>query len=112
MGDGAVVAVGDLQIEALATPGHAAGHLSFVLRHAGRTSVFCGDAFFSAGASCCRTPGTARCRNSIRTVERLAALSVDGLFPGHLTFAVNEGRRHTEQAMEYVRRLLPPPQLT
>lgn len=51
-------------------------------------------------------------QESVRTVERLAALSVDGLFPGHLTFAVNEGRRHTEKAMDYVRRLLPPPQLT
>jgi hydroxyacylglutathione hydrolase len=111
-GDGAVVAVGDLQIEALATPGHAAGHLSFVLRHAGRTSVFCGDAFFFGGRILLQDTWDCSVQDSIRTVERLAALSVDGLFPGHLTFAVNEGRRHTEQAMEYVRRLLPPPQLT
>ena len=41
----------------------------------------------------------------------LAALSVDGLYPGHLTFAVNNGRRQVEKGMDYVRRLLPPPQL-
>jgi len=110
--DGAVVAVGDLRIEALATPGHAAGHLSYVLRREGRTSVFCGDAFFFGGRILLQDTWDCSVQESIRSVERLASLSVDGLFPGHLTFAVSGGRRQTEAAMEHVRRLVPPPQLT
>ena len=110
--DSAAVTVGDLRIEALATPGHAAGHHSYVLRHGGTTSVFCGDAFFFGGKILLQDTWDCSLRESIRTVERLAALSVDGLYPGHLTFAVSGGRRHVEQAMDHVRKLRPPPQLT
>lgn len=110
--DGGVVTVGDLEIEAIATPGHSAGHLSYVMRRDGRTTVFCGDAFFFGGRILLQDTWDCSVHDSIRTVERLEALSVDGLFPGHLTFAVNGGRRHTEKAMDFVRRLVPPPQLT
>ena len=109
--DGATLRVGDLTIEAIETPGHAAGHLSYVLRRSGRTSVFCGDAFFFGGRILLQNTWDCSLQDSIRTVERLAALSVDGLFPGHLTFAVNQGRRQVDKAMEHVARLLPPPQL-
>jgi glyoxylase-like metal-dependent hydrolase (beta-lactamase superfamily II) len=110
--DGATVPVGDLTLAALATPGHATGHLSYVLRHAGRTSVFCGDAVFFGGKILLQNTWDCSVQESIRSVERLAALSVDGLFPGHLTFALNHGRRQVDKAMEAVAQLLPPPQLT
>jgi hydroxyacylglutathione hydrolase len=109
--DGTTVQVGDLTIEAIATPGHAAGHLSYALRRDGRTSVFCGDAFFFGGKILLQNTWDCSLAESIATVERLAALDVDGLYPGHLTFAVKDGRRQVERAMEYIRKLLPPPQL-
>ena len=109
--DGDRVRVGDLELEAVDTSGHSAGHLSYVLRHASRTSVFCGDAFFFGGRILLQNTWDCSVQDSIRAVERLAALSGDGLYPGHLTFAANDGRRQVEKAMEDIARLLPPPQL-
>ena len=70
-----------------------------------------GDAFFFGGRILLQHTWDCSVQDSIRTEERLGALSVDGLYPGHLTFAVNHGRRQVEKGMDYVRRLLPPPQL-
>ena len=96
----------------MATPGHAAGHLSYVLRRGGKTAAFCGDAFFFGGRILLQDTWDCSMQESIRTVQRLAELSVDGLYPGHLTFTVRNGRREVAKAMEHVRRLVPPPQLT
>ena len=109
--DGATVRVGDLEIEVVDTSGHAAGHLSYVLRWGGRTSVFCGDACFYGGRISLQHTWDCSVQGSIKAVQRLAALSVDGLYPGHQTFAVNDGRVQVDKAMEYVAKLLPPPQL-
>jgi hydroxyacylglutathione hydrolase len=109
--DGATMRVGELEIEAIATPGHAVGHLSYVLRRDGKTSLFCGDAFFFGGRILLQDTWDCSVQDSVRTVERLHALSTDGLYPGHLTFAVNNGHREVAKAMEYVARLVPPPQL-
>jgi hydroxyacylglutathione hydrolase len=111
LADGASVRVGDLTLDVLDAGGHSAGHLAYVLRRAGRTSVFCGDAFFFGGRILLQHTWDCSVQESIRTVERLAALDLDGLYPGHQTFAVSDGRVQVERAMDYVRRLLPPPQL-
>ena len=108
---GVVVRVGDLEIDAVDTSGHASGHLSYALRRNGRTSVFSGDACFFGGRILLQHTWDCSVQQSIKAVERLAALSVDGLYPGHHTFAVNDGRLQVQKAMEYVARLLPPPQL-
>ena len=109
--DGMVVRVGDLALEVVDTPGHASGHVSYLLRHDGRVSVFCGDAFFFGGRILLQNTWDCSLQDSICTVERLAALSVDGLYPGHLTFAVRHGRRQVDKAMQAIANLLPPPQL-
>jgi glyoxylase-like metal-dependent hydrolase (beta-lactamase superfamily II) len=112
LADGATVQVGDLTVEAIATPGHAAGHLSFVLRRNGQTSVFCGDAFFFGGRILLQNTWDCSVQESIKSVERLAAQDVDGLFPGHHTFALRHGRRQFDRALQAIGALLPPPQLT
>lgn len=109
--DGGQVDVGDLTFTALHTPGHASGHLAYLLRQGDRVSVFCGDAVFFGGAILLQHTWDCSLQDSIASVERLASLSVDGLFPGHLTFAVRNGRRQVEKAMQCIANLLPPPQL-
>lgn len=111
LADGDVVRVGDLSVEVLETPGHAAGHLTYLLRHAGTVSVFTGDTLFFGGRVLLLNSHDASVQQVIRSVERLAALSVDGLYPGHLTFTVRNSRREVEKAMEAIRRLQLPPQL-
>ncbi len=112
--DGATIQVGDLTIEPIATRGNAAGHLSYLLyllRHGGRPAVLCGDAFFFGASILLQHTWDCSIQESIRTVERLAAFSLDGLHRGHLTFAVRDGNRQLERAVAYVSRRLPPPQL-
>ena len=92
--------VGNLVIEALETPGHSAGHLSYVVRRDGEVSAFTGDALFAGGAILLQNIWDCSLHDSIRSVERLAALSLDGLYPGHATFAVRDGRREVDKAMD------------
>lgn len=109
--DGSTVRIGDLALDAIDTPGHASGHISFVLRRAGTTSVFCGDALFFGGRILLQHIWDCSLQDSIRSVERLAGLQMEGFYPGHLTFAVRHGHRQAEAAMRSIRELLPPPQL-
>lgn len=111
LADGEVARVGDRTLEVLETPGHASGHLAYVLRQIGLVSVFTGDALFFGGKILLQNIWDCSLQESIRSVERLAALSVDGLYPGHLTFAVRHGRNEVGHAMQAIARLLPPPQL-
>jgi hydroxyacylglutathione hydrolase len=111
LADGAIVSVGDLQVEAVDTPGHASGHVCYVLRHSGLVSAFSGDALFFGGRILLQNTWDCSVQESVRSVERLAGLSLDGLYPGHMTFAVRDGRREVEKAMQSIRALLPPPQL-
>jgi glyoxylase-like metal-dependent hydrolase (beta-lactamase superfamily II) len=109
--DGATVRVGDLTLEVIDTPGHASGHVAYVLRRAGQVDVFCGDAVFFGGRILLQATWDCSVQESVRSVERLAALSPDGLYPGHLTFSVHQGRRQLDKAMQSIRSLLPPPQM-
>ncbi len=109
--DGAEAQVGDLTLTVLNTPGHATGHISFLLRQGPRLSVFCGDAVFFGGKILLQHTWDCSLQESIASVERLAALPIAGLYPGHLTFAVRHGRREVEKAMQSIASLLPPPQL-
>ena len=111
LADGDTVQVGDLVIEALETPGHSAGHLSYIVRRSGEVSAFTGDALFAGGAILLQNIWDCSLHDSIRSVERLAALSLDGLYPGHATFAVRDGRREVDKAMDSIRQRLPPRQL-
>lgn len=112
VGDGASIAVGDLTLDVMETPGHASGHLAYILRRDGFTSAFCGDAVFFGGKILLQGTWDCSIQDSIRSVERLAALSIDGLFPGHLTFSLRHGRRQIDQAMQAIANLLPPPQIS
>lgn len=109
--EGDSVRVGDLQLAVLETPGHCSGHVSYVLRQATGTAVFAGDAMFFGGRILLQDIWDCSLQDSIRSVEKLAALAPEGFYPGHLTFTVRHGHRQFAQALETIRNLLPPPQL-
>ncbi|HEV2107738.1 MAG TPA: MBL fold metallo-hydrolase, partial [Thermomicrobiales bacterium] len=111
LGDGESYHVGDLVLTALATPGHSGDQLSFVLRQADKVSVFCGDTVFAGGRVLLQDIWDCSVQASCRSVERLAGLGIEGLYPGHLSFSVQRGHRHVDRAMAQVRQLLPPEQL-
>lgn len=109
--EGDRITVGDLTLEVIETPGHCSGHVTYLLRRGPETSIFSGDTVFFGGRILLQNTWDCSLQDSIRSVEKLAGISPDGFFPGHLTFTLRDGRRQIEPAVEAIRALLPPPQL-
>jgi hydroxyacylglutathione hydrolase len=112
VGEGDSLRVGDLTLEVIETPGHASGHLTFVLRRGGATSVFSGDTLFFGGKVVLQAIWDCSLQESIASIRKLEALRIDGFFPGHQTFSLRHGHRHVERAMQAINKLGPPPQMS
>ena len=111
LADGGRIAVGDVTLEVLDTPGHADGHVSLLLEHGGRRSLFAGDVVFFGGRILLQAIHDCRLDAQIRSLRKLRELGVDALFPGHLTLSLENGQRHIERANEILDRLLIPEQI-
>jgi glyoxylase-like metal-dependent hydrolase (beta-lactamase superfamily II) len=108
--DGFDIAIGELRLRAIETPGHCRGHVSFLLTGAAVTVLFSGDAVFWGGAVVLQNVPDVSIPDSAESLERLAALGFEGLLPGHLAISLSNGHRHVDDAVEHFRRLrLPPP---
>jgi hydroxyacylglutathione hydrolase len=101
----------DTVVEVLATPGHSRDMLSFLVRTPEQVMLFSGDTvFFDGRVLLSNTPDCdvpALC-NSIRL---LAEQEFDGFYPGHHLWSIRGGRRHVENALSWITRLLLPPSL-
>jgi glyoxylase-like metal-dependent hydrolase (beta-lactamase superfamily II) len=84
LGDGDVVAVGDLEIRVVATPGHTADSLSFVV--ASEDSVLTGDTVLGRGTTVVAHPD-GELGAYLGSLDRLHALAeahdIDAVWPGH-----------------------------
>jgi hydroxyacylglutathione hydrolase len=109
--DGATIEVGDLTLQVLDTPGHSDGHVSLVLDHGGRRSLFAGDVIFFGGKILLQNIYDCRLDAQVRSLRKLRDLGVDALLPGHLTLSLKDGQRHIERANEALDRLLVPEQI-
>jgi hydroxyacylglutathione hydrolase len=91
--DEEVVSFGDLEVRALFTPGHAPGHLSFLVNG---SDVFTADVLFKGTVGGTRAPGATGFADLKASVERLLALPEDTrIHPGHtLPTTVAEEREH------------------
>jgi glyoxylase-like metal-dependent hydrolase (beta-lactamase superfamily II) len=78
--DGDVVRVGSLNMTALYTPGHSADHLCFWL--AEDRALFTGDLVLGKGSSMVTYP-EGNVAAYLRSLEKVAALNPNMLFPGH-----------------------------
>src|SRR5205814_446710 len=109
--DGDIVRVGSINITVLYTPGHSADHLSFLLAEDG--AVFTGDLILGQGSSMVTYP-EGDVAAYLHSLDRLASLEPQILFPGHwdtVTAAmakIDEYRRlhieREEQVLDEVRR--------
>jgi hydroxyacylglutathione hydrolase len=111
LSDGDRVQVGHLELEVIATPGHCGGHLAYALHRPGGIDVLAGDAVFAGGRILLQDIWDCSVTESCRSVERLAELSAEGLYPAHGPFSRQRGWTHLNQAVQSMAGLLPPLQL-
>jgi glyoxylase-like metal-dependent hydrolase (beta-lactamase superfamily II) len=108
LADGDEVRVGRLTVRALATPGHCAGHLSYLVTGGERSYLFAGDAVFANGKILLQAIPDCDLAATLASVQRLAALEFDALLPGHGAIVVAEGRAHVATAASAIERLAVP----
>jgi hydroxyacylglutathione hydrolase len=105
------VLVGDALIEVLRTPGHSRDMISYLVHKPGRQLLFSGDTIFHGGKILlsdiydCDVP--AYCRS----LRLLVQHKIDALFPGHLMWVLRSAHLHLRKAMEFLDRLVLPPNL-
>ena len=98
--DGEALSFGDLTLRAIVTPGHSVASTSWLYERESGRDLFCGDTCFARGSI-----GLLNCAGSSLAAyrehfPRLAALDIDGFYPGHFVFAVTGGQQHLDAARE------------
>jgi hydroxyacylglutathione hydrolase len=116
MADGTALELGaGLRLTAVATPGHAAGHLAFLLDEGvgtgRRRATFSGDALFPGGLILLQDTWDCDVNAAMRSVERLADLDGDDLLAGHLGPVLGDAGAHAVLALARIAALLPPANL-
>ena len=109
--DGDVIRVGSLTITVVKADGHSQGHLAFLVDDGTHRALFSGDALFPGGRILLQNIWDCSLEESIATVKRFAELEFTQFFPGHVSFSLQDGKRHVAAAMGHINQLLPPPQL-
>jgi len=96
--DGERVSVGDLVVEAVETPGHADGHLAFLVDGRRGRILFSGDLVFFGGQVSLANRPDCRIEAYAASVAKLRDARVDALLPGHHFVSVTGGQRHIDAA--------------
>jgi len=107
--DGDRIPIGDLIVEAVATPGHSVGHLSYVVRDARRSDLFTGDTLLFGGRIILQNTWDCDVQAHLESLRHLGEYRFDGLFPGHLAFTVDDGEHHLRIALDAMARGAIPP---
>lgn len=110
VGDGDVISVGDVTIECIATPGHSIGHRAFLVTSGSRRDLFTGDTLFYGGEIILQNTWDCDLHSHLESLRHLSDYDFEGLFPGHLAFSLQRGRRHLDAALAVMDRGgVPPP---
>ena len=106
------IRIGDLRLAVVDTPGHCAGHCSFVFAENGRTTLFSGDALLPGGQIVLQAIPDCSLDHSLASIEALAELEPDVLLAGHQSPVLNDAGRHVGYALERIRSGRIPEQLS
>lgn len=111
LADGDTRTVGRLTVQAIATPGHCAGHTSYRVTGGERTYLFAGDALFAGGRILLQAIPDCDLGQSLASIRRLGALTFDALLPGHGAITLAGGEAHVAAAIGEIDRLAVPQSL-
>jgi glyoxylase-like metal-dependent hydrolase (beta-lactamase superfamily II) len=109
--DGDERRVGRLTLRFVATPGHSAGHGSYLVSGGEGVYLLAGDAVFAGGKLFLQATADCDLQASLESVRRLAALDFDAFLPGHGPIALRDGRAHVDAAKAAIDSLAVPPSL-
>jgi glyoxylase-like metal-dependent hydrolase (beta-lactamase superfamily II) len=101
--------VGDLELEVIETPGHAAGHLAFVADTPDGRACFCGDLVFFGGLVSLESNWDCSLQDYQAGLRRLDGAGIDALLPGHHSISLRRGQRHVDAANRLFARGFVPP---
>lgn len=109
--DGQLLDLGDCVVRVLATPGHAAGHLAYVVDDGASTALLSGDVIFWGGKVSLLATWDCDLQALLASVCRLDGLGVDALMPGHHNLALQDGQGHIDRANRLIDAGFVPPSI-
>lgn len=96
--DGDEFRVGRLNVRYVETPGHCAGHGSFLVT-GNQTYLLGGDAVFAGGKLLLQATSDCDLQQSLASVMRVGTLDFDSLLPGHGPICLRNGKQHVDLAI-------------
>ena len=100
---------GPVAVTAVATPGHSADHVGWLVAHDGARILVGGDALFQGGTVVLQDIWDCSVPDTCETVRKIAALAPDAILPGHGAPMLGAAAQEAiGAAMARVTRLLPP----
>jgi len=100
--------IADLDFRVIPSPGHAAGHVAYLVDVDGAATLFSGDALFPAGRILLQDTWDCDLQAALRSVERLAGLGAERLLAGHLEPIIGAAGPHFDAAVARIARLSVP----
>lgn len=99
---------GDIGLTVIATPGHSAGCVCFLVQMEKGPALFAGDTVFAGGRiSLLVAPGSDLLAMQ-ESVTKLGGLGVESLLPGHGIFPLGGGQDHLDRAIKAFGTMVPP----
>ncbi len=101
---GELLTIGDYSFEVLVTPGHSIGSLCFYSKK--KQVLFSGDTIFADGGFGRYDFPGGDFNTLLNSIERLAALEVKSLYPGHGLIVEERGKDHVLKTLCSIRSLM------
>ena len=109
VGPGTSLAFGPVTVTAVATPGHSADHIAWLVEGAGPRTLVGGDALFAGGTVVLQDTWDCSVFETCATIRAIARLGPEAILPGHGPALLGaDCRAALAAASERVDRLLPP----
>lgn len=108
MTDGARFRVGHLEVSVIETPGHADGHVSYLVTGGDRRHLVQGDVVFANGTIFLQNVADCSIQKYSESVRKLAQIEFDAFLPGHMSISLRNGKRHVDTAAAQFEKLMVP----
>src|SRR4051812_7124608 len=106
--EGAKFKIGRLSVTVYETPGHAKGHVSFLIEGGESTMLVQGDVVFAGGTILLQNIPECSIAEYSASTKKLDSLDFEIFLPGHLGFSLRNGKRHISAAAEQFEKLMVP----